>query len=342
MASSFSDKLYEWHLEVERDLPWKENKDPFFIWLSEIILQQTRVEQGKPYFLKFKSRFANVEQLAAVSDEELMKLWEGLGYYSRARNLHKAAKQIVSNGGEFPGNYAELLELPGVGPYTAAAIASFAYDEPVPVIDGNVMRVISRIFGVYDGIDTKEGRQKITNYVDQVFDEQAPAKYNQAIMDFGALHCTPKKPLCLFCPFRETCVAYKENTVKELPFKAKRVAKLDRTIRYALINYKNQILLKKRVDSGIWRHLHDFVEIDQNADKLPELLQHIEYKEQKVDGPYKHVLTHRNLSIYFHIIEAQELEIAKGSPYFLVDRKNLRKFAFPKIIDWYLNEKSIS
>ncbi|WP_235298544.1 A/G-specific adenine glycosylase [Portibacter marinus] len=338
---SFSTSLYRWHSSIDRQLPWKTTDDPFFIWLSEIILQQTRVEQGIPYFLKFRDQYANVHELAAASDEELMKLWQGLGYYSRARNLHKAAKQIVKNGGQFPDNYEGLLELPGVGPYTAAAIASFAYNLPTPVIDGNVTRVISRIFGITEGIDTRAGKRMIIEKLHSVFDATNPAKFNQAIMDFGALQCTPKRPDCRICPFSDGCLAYANRLVEEIPIKIKKVKKSKKTIHYAIIQEHQQLLIKKRVQKGIWQHLHDFPELDKHLRIIDDNGLDLEGKQIKVDGPFKHVLTHLDLKIYFHVIEAQELKLKNGSPYFLVERKNLQKFAFPKIIDWYLTEKSI-
>jgi len=337
MKTSFSKALLSWHQSIERKMPWKENKNPFHIWLSEIILQQTRVEQGTPYFLKFRDRFPDVKSLANASDEELMRLWQGLGYYSRARNLHKAAKQIDKNGGAFPDNYKDLLSLPGVGPYTAAAIASFAFDIAVPVIDGNVNRVIARFRGITEAIDTKEGRKAIEKAVKYVFDTQNPAAFNQAIMDFGALTCKPKRPLCETCPLNLDCIAYKEDLVSTVPLKVKKIKKTNRTFNYVVLSYKDQFLIKKRTKSDIWKHLHDFPELE-SVDKI------LTYKSKKdtiIDGPYKHILSHQNLQVNFHFIEAQELILKKGIEYFLVERENLANFAFPKIIDWYLGKKSI-
>jgi A/G-specific adenine glycosylase len=337
MVNQFANKLLHWHQSIERYLPWKENKNVFHIWLSEIILQQTRVEQGLPYFLKFRDRFKDVVELANTSDEELMRLWQGLGYYSRARNLHKAAKLIAENGGHFPKDYKGLLALPGIGPYTAAAIASFAYDLPHPVIDGNVNRVISRIYGISEGIDTKEGKSKIESVIQKIFDDQQAAAFNQAIMDFGALMCTPKNPDCPTCPFQNECYAYQNDSVSSLPFKAKKVKKQERTFEYALIIYQNQLLLRKRLESDIWQHLHDFPELQDLEGK-------IQYQtEGKIvkEGPFKHILTHRTLFVHFHVIQANQLKLLNGVDYFLVERENLRKFAFPKIIDWYLGTKSI-
>ena len=348
-SNIFTRSLFEWHSTIERNLPWKDDKNVFYIWLSEIILQQTRVEQGIPYFLKFKHRFKNVFELAEATDEELMKLWEGLGYYSRARNMHTAAKEIVANGGEFPVTYEGLLALKGVGPYTAAAIASFAYDLPNPVIDGNVNRVVTRIFGIYEAIDTSEGRNKINKVVSKIFDANQPAAFNQAIMDFGALQCTPKSPKCSDCPFQNDCIAYANDEIALLPFKSKKIKKTNRTIHYLILKSEDNYLIKKRTGKGIWMHLHEFVNIEEEI-LTPELIDialhklssEINYQLKSKSNPYKHLLTHQTLSITFHHIEVNKLILKNGTDYFLVERKNLRNFAFPKIIDWYLKEKSIS
>lgn len=346
MANTFSDILLDWHVTIDRDLPWKKTKDVFYIWLSEIILQQTRVEQGKPYFLKFQSRFRNVHELANASDEELMKLWEGLGYYSRARNLHAAAKAISSAGGKFPDTYEGLLEMKGVGPYTAAAIASFAYDLPVPVIDGNVYRVITRYFGITDAIDTSSGKKKVEELVREVFDADRPAAFNQAVMDFGALQCTPKNPECFDCPFSDSCIAYRNDEVTIIPYKAKKIKKQEVVMHYAVVEDNNRYYIRKRVGNGIWKHLHEFILAEPTDVLAKSALENelsfsaIEYVNSS--GPHTHILTHRKLQVYFHVYTVTDSFVSKGSPYFLVDRENLQKFAFPKIIDWYLEDKMIS
>ncbi|GLR19771.1 A/G-specific adenine glycosylase [Portibacter lacus] len=339
--ASFSSTLLSWHETIQRELPWKDNPNVFHIWLSEIILQQTRVEQGIPYFLKFRNRFKTVKELAECSDEELMKLWEGLGYYSRARNLHKAAKLIHDSGGNFPDTYEGLKALPGIGPYTAAAIGSFAYGLPVPVVDGNVNRVISRIFGIREGIDTKEGKALIEKTVEQVFDKEKPAAFNQAIMDFGALFCKPKNSDCNSCVFNDDCYAFQNEMVSELPLKVKKIKKVNRSLNFAVISYRGKILIKKRIGKDIWRHLHDFYELTADGGINEEDFSAIDYKLDGIQGPIKHVLTHQNLSITFHNYEAQKLILKNGTSYFLVERENLRKFAFPKAFDWYFDKNSI-
>lgn len=348
--STFSDHLLLWHRDVERHLPWKESKNPFHIWLSEIILQQTRVEQGLPYYLKFVETFPDIHSLAQASDEKVMKLWEGLGYYSRARNLHKTAKIISEKGGEFPNSYKGLLKLPGVGAYTAAAIASFAYDEPVPVIDGNVTRIITRIFGITEAVDTSKGKSEVKKFVENVFDRSHPAEFNQAIMDFGALHCTPKRPKCLTCPFKDTCHAFLNDMTTQLPFKAKKITKKIRHLHYVLLYDSKHLMIKKRVGNDIWKHLNDFLLIEKNSKKIREEamnraifqeIEHTTFQSSRISDEFTHLLTHQKLHIRFHEIRVEDLNIKKGSPYFLVEQKNLRKFAFPKIIDWYLENKSI-
>ena len=346
--NKFSTSLLNWHSQINRYLPWKETNDVFHIWLSEIILQQTRVEQGLPYFLKFRERFENIFELAKAEEQEVMKLWEGLGYYSRARNMHYTAKQIAENGGNFPDTYEGLLALKGVGPYTAAAIASFAYNIPVSVMDGNVQRVISRIYGITDAIDTKVGKDKIATALNIVFDSSKPAEFNQAIMDFGATQCLPKNPNCDVCPFEESCIAYKDDLISIIPYKSKKIIKKERVLHYVILGDGEKMVIRKRVQKDIWKHLNEFVLLEKKSiskndikKELKLLNLNIENETIKKEGPFKHVLTHQNLKVYFYQIEISDLSLLNGPEYFLVERKNLRKFAFPKIIDWYLKEKSI-
>ena len=225
-----SNTLISWYFSNKRDLPWRNTQDPYFIWLSEIILQQTRVEQGLPYYLHFAEKYPSVKHLAEASEDEIMRSWQGLGYYSRARNLHNAAKQVVNEyNSEFPKNYNELLKLKGVGEYTAAAIASFAYLEVCPVLDGNVFRFLSRYYGVKTPINSNNAKKEFIELAKQIIDPSQPHTFNQAIMEFGALQCKPKSPDCNVCPFQDSCYAFKNNEVAVLPIKEK---KLKRSIRY--------------------------------------------------------------------------------------------------------------
>ena len=237
MNKSFAALLLKWHKdENRREMPWKGEKNPYYIWLSEIILQQTRVEQGLPYFLRFKQKYPTVKQLAKAKEDEVMKLWQGLGYYSRARNLHETAKNIQQNfKGIFPGTFDELKKLKGVGDYTAAAIASFAFGEKKAVVDGNVIRVLARVFGIETAFDTTKGKKKFAQLAQELIDENNPAVYNQAIMDFGGVVCSPKNPKCEDCPFHKICIAKNHALIEQLPYREKRTKIKNRYFNYLLI-----------------------------------------------------------------------------------------------------------
>lgn len=221
--SSFTNKIVEWYQANLRNLPWRQTVDPFRIWLSEIILQQTRVAQGQPYYLKFIERFPDVFALAKASEQEILRMWQGLGYYTRARNLHQCAKWIVKNhGGRFPDNSGELQKLPGIGPYTAAAIASIAFGERIAALDGNAYRVLSRVFGIEDDIGSEKGRSRFAQVAGTLISKKSPEAFNQAMMDFGAMRCTPRNPLCDDCIFSKQCVAFARGWQKRLPVKSKK------------------------------------------------------------------------------------------------------------------------
>ena len=240
----FTKKLLEWYAQNDRPMPWKGIKNPYFIWLSEVILQQTRVEQGLPYYLKFIKKYPTINSLAKAPEDEILKLWEGLGYYSRARNLHAAAKEIVVNyNGIFPTTYEEILKLKGVGEYTASAIASFAYDLPRAVIDGNVYRVLTRFFGIHTPVDTSKGKKKIRLLADCLLETQKPALYNQAIMDFGAIQCTPKTPECSVCTLKNACTGYGLKKVNTYPVKSKKIKKRKRHFYYLVLKQGSKLLL---------------------------------------------------------------------------------------------------
>ncbi len=257
---SFSNHLIHWYLQNKRELPWRNSQDPYRIWLSEIILQQTRVAQGLPYFEAFLSRFPTVFDLATASEEQVLKLWQGLGYYSRARNLHQTAKVIVlEHNGQFPKTYSELLSLKGIGTYTAAAIASFAYDEAVPVVDGNVFRVLSRYFDVTTDIASSKAKKEFAELASEVMDRQQPALFNQAIMEFGALQCVPKNPNCLNCVFATSCAALQLKKVATLPVKLKKTKITKRFFNYLIFQDANQnSLVNQRTAKGIWHNLYEF------------------------------------------------------------------------------------
>ena len=350
--SFFKKGLLKWFKTNDRPLPWKGEKNPYYIWLSEIILQQTRVEQGLPYFEKFKEHFPTIKELADASEDTVMKLWEGLGYYSRARNLHATAKFIAySLDGVFPDTHEEILKLKGVGPYTAAAIASFAYGLPYAVVDGNVYRVLSRVFGLDTPIDSTPGKKQFAELADQLLAKRRAGVYNQAIMDFGATQCTPAKPNCTICPFKKRCVALASNTVSTLPVKSKKIKKRERHFNYLLIKCGDTILLHKRTEKDIWQNLYDFPLIEATTiltkeeliatDFFKDLLGSTTYQFIKRSKPFKQLLTHQKIIAVFSEISIKKLPKNIPSSFIPVNRKNIPKFAFPKIIDWYLKDKSL-
>lgn len=292
-------------------MPWRNTKDPYKIWLSEIILQQTRIEQGMPYYNRFVEHYPTVHDLANANQQEVMKLWEGLGYYSRARNLHATA-QFVSEElkGSFPDSYAGLVKLKGIGPYTAAAIASFSFDEPVPVIDGNVFRFAARYFGIHDDIADAKNRKHFENVLDKVISKDQPADFNQAIMEFGATVCTPSNPSCTDCVFQSTCYAFDKNVQATLPVKSKKVKVKEQYIYYILYEHDGHTLLRERKES-IWNGLFEFHAITSNSKLEEELMLHQIPMADKgeiteIVGPVKHLLSHRKLWVHFIHIELKK------------------------------------
>jgi A/G-specific adenine glycosylase len=347
----FTKKLLQWHESHHRPLPWKGEKNPYLVWLSEIILQQTRVEQGLPYFKKFKEKYPTVQDLARAQEDEIMKMWEGLGYYSRARNLHSAAKFIAFElQGIFPTMFEDIRSLKGVGDYTAAAIASFAFDLPYTVVDGNVYRVLSRYFGIGEPIDTTKGRKLFAQLAQELLDETQPGKYNQAIMDFGATHCTPAAPQCIKCPFNLHCEAYHQNKTDILPIKSKKPARRQRFFNYLIINQKNSVFIKKRTERDIWQNLYDFPLIETGA--LPEHRRQViesefwnrwlgqeQYKILLISTPFKQELTHQQVIALFWEIEVDINFSSPETNWKQTERSQLKNFAFPKIIDLYFKQK---
>ncbi|MEH6745547.1 MAG: A/G-specific adenine glycosylase [Maribacter arcticus] len=268
---SFSGIILDWYHQNKRSLPWRKSLNPYKIWLSEIILQQTRVAQGAPYYLRFVEQFPTVHHMANASEEEVLKLWQGLGYYSRARNLHASAKIVVNQyNGEFPDTYNELLKLKGVGDYTASAISSICFNEPQAVVDGNVYRVLSRYFGIDIPINSAEGIKYFKSLAEKVMDVNDIRDYNQGIMEFGAIQCSPKKPLCLHCPLNESCVALQKGIVGQLPVKLKKTKVRNRFFNYIIPIYidadGNRFTnLQQRKGKGIWQNLWEFPLIESNS-----------------------------------------------------------------------------
>lgn len=355
LISFFQENLHQWASENLRPMPWKNEKNPYLIWLSEIILQQTRVEQGLPYFEKFKTKYPTVKDLADAPEDEVMKMWEGLGYYSRARNLHFTAKTISNElGGVFPSNFDSIKKLKGVGDYTASAIASFAYDLPYAVLDGNVYRVFSRILGIKTPIDSSQGKKEFTKVTAEFLDKKHPAKYNQAIMDFGATQCLPAKPDCETCPFRENCFAFENNEISNLPVKVKKIKKRTRYFNFLIFEQGENTWIQRREEKDIWQKLYQFplIETDIQIDDFSDFQKKEEWKDffKKNDfnlvsksNPYRHILTHQNIIGTFWKIEIRSTTKPKFKPsYITIAKSNLSKHAFPRIIDLYLNDKTLT
>jgi len=342
----FTKNILSWNENSnQRTMPWKGEKNPYLIWLSEIILQQTRVEQGLPYFEAFKKKYPTVQQLAKAPQDEVMKLWQGLGYYSRARNLHFTAKYITENlKGIFPDNFQSLQQLKGVGAYTAAAIASFAYDEPVAVVDGNVIRILSRYLGIEIPFDTTEGKKKFAALAQQLISEKNPAAYNQAIMDYGATVCTPQNPDCNNCVLNKNCFAFDKSIVELLPVRSKKLIKKERHFCYVIIHQQNQTFIRQRTENDIWKQLYEFPLIESDCpfgkdiqQNIFNLLEKNEFKITHRSEVFKQLLTHQKLHINFVEVvmdSAQLLDLEKK--YIRVAKSKLKKFAFPKTIAEYL------
>lgn len=355
----FRQNLLKWFATNHRPMPWKGVRDPYIIWLSEIILQQTTVAQGTSYFEKFCERYPSVTDLAQAPSDEVMKLWEGLGYYSRARNLHATAKYITDDlKGLFPNTYEDILKLKGIGPYTAAAIAAFAYDLPHAVLDGNVYRVLSRFFGIETPIDTTEAKHIFTELAHSVLDPKRPADFNQAIMDFGATHCTPSNPKCGQCPLQAKCSAFLDNKVSILPIKSKKLVRKTRFFNYLVVHEGDLVFIRKRLEKDIWQDLYEFplIETDdlidtllsehflkQDNDRLDFPFDFNELRFIKKSQPYQQLLTHQKIIAIFWVFEHSKTDkILRGGNFIKIEYEQLCNYAFPKVIDIYLKEKVLT
>ncbi len=340
MSDTLAAKLLEWYASNGRELPWRQTSDPYLIWISEIILQQTRVAQGYEYFLRFVERFPDVKTLAGASEEEVMKYWQGLGYYSRARNLHEAAKSMA--GGRFPETYEGVRNLKGVGDYTAAAICSIAYDMPYAVVDGNVYRVLSRYFGVDIPIDSTEGKKYFAALAQEMLDKAHPADYNQAIMDFGAIQCTPQSPGCLLCPLAGSCAALAEGMVMKLPVKQRKTKVSNRYFNYLFVRMGACTLLHKRTGDDIWKNLYELplIETDRHLSET-ELLSSPQFRSFFAEGEVpvvrvlkkgvKHVLSHRVIYADFYEVSLPE-NSASFQGFQRVELAGLDQYAVSRLI----------
>jgi A/G-specific adenine glycosylase len=333
--------IVDWYLENKRDLPWRSSRAPYSVWLSEIILQQTRVEQGLPYYIRFIREFPTVHDLASSSEEKVLKLWQGLGYYSRARNLHATAQHISKNlKGVFPKSHSELIKLKGVGDYTASAIASICYKEPAAVVDGNVYRVLARVFGIELSIDDHSGKKYFKKIAQELIDVVDPGTFNQALMEFGSRHCIPRNPECITCILRDTCVAFQTNKVSELPVRSKKIPIKKIYYNYIVpITRERQTLLIKRPSNGFWGQMYEFPLVETNDEE--------EYSSWKEDDQFKslstqigieaihpfhsdpvvHKLSHRHIYARFWIAELTG-ELENGIPI-----TELEKYPVPRLID---------
>jgi A/G-specific adenine glycosylase len=340
----FSKKIVEWYLENKRDLPWRHTNDPYKIWLSEIILQQTRVAQGLPYYQSFIHHYPTVRELAKAPEQQVLRHWQGLGYYTRARNLHKCARYLVDNHqGQFPKNFSALKLLPGVGEYTAAAIASFCYQEPVAVVDGNVFRVLSRVFGLDTAINSPAGKKQFNELAGQLIDKTQPHIHNQAIMEFGATLCTPKNPACENCPLNKSCFAKLNGLRDSLPVKQPKVKSRHRYFYYLVHRRKDKIHMKKRESKDIWTGLYDFPLIER-AKPLSEKkivtemasVFNLDPENCEVTTVYKHVLTHQRIFCRFVVLnDDKTTENRTGKFYSRTAVLNLPK---PVLISRFLND----
>ena len=340
----FSNHLVDWYLHNKRSLPWRTTKNPYYIWLSEIILQQTRIDQGMAYYFKFITQFPSIFDLAAASEETVLKLWQGLGYYSRARNLHFSAKYIVNElNGAFPSNYKDLLKLKGVGDYTASAVASICFNEPTAVVDGNVYRVLARYFGIDTPINTSKGIKEFKLLAQELINTKIPGTHNQAIMEFGAIQCKPQNPDCNKCPLNNSCVALSKNIIRQLPVKENKLKVRKRYFNYLVIQTKNNKTQLVKREKGIWQNMYQFPLIETNKPiNQQELIEHTTFNElfntknvtiklhTKIVKPHK--LSHQHIYTKFWIIKTP------NSLNFRHSWNDIKKYPVPVLIDNFLNE----
>lgn len=343
---NFSRQITDWYRQNKRELPWRQTSNPYYIWLSEIILQQTRVNQGMNYYLKFVDHYPTINELANADEQEVLNDWQGLGYYSRARNLHATAKLIHSKyNGDFPKTHEEILTLKGVGSYTAAAIASFAYNLPHAVVDGNVYRVLSRVFDINLPIDSNEGQKTFAQIANELLDKENPSLHNQAIMEFGALQCTPSTPNCLDCPFQQECLALKNGSITQRPVKKGKTKIRNRYFHYFHFNTGKETILQKRTEKDIWQHLYEFPKIEFDKEQDYEVIKQyikdnynvtpISHSIQK-----KHILSHQH--IYCIFWEFDSIPSKLNQEWELINTINFNNYPIPRAIDRYLEEKDKS
>ena len=346
----FSNQIIPWYQKNLRKLPWRETKDPYKIWISEVILQQTRVDQGLPYYNNFLKAFPTIQKLAIAEENQVLKLWQGLGYYSRARNLHTTAKQITTKrNGHFPTDYHDILKLKGVGTYTAAAISSFCYGKPYPVLDGNVYRVISRVFGIYDDIDSPAGKKIFSDKLSILINVKQPGLFNQAMMEFGALQCVPGIPNCNKCIFKAQCHAYNKNVINQLPKRSKKVSIRIRYFNYMMINDNNSFFLQKRTKKDIWQNLYEPLLIE--SDKVLNRKEIMSTKEwmrlfskgivlKNASKVYCHKLTHQTIFARFWVIKSKGP--VKIKELRRIKQSEIKNYPMSKLIETYIDNISVN
>ncbi|HEY4324303.1 MAG TPA: A/G-specific adenine glycosylase [Mucilaginibacter sp.] len=337
---NFNDDLLQWYEKNKRDLPWRNSSDAYVIWLSEIILQQTRVEQGLPYFYRFLEKYPDVEAFASAEEDDILKLWQGLGYYSRGRNMLKTARMVQElYNGKFPESYAQLIKLKGIGEYTAAAIASFSSNETKAVVDGNVYRVLSRYFGIDEPINSTKGKKIFQSVASELLNKQWPGLHNQAMMEFGAMLCKPKNPACGICPVKTGCHAFLHNATTSLPVKLNKVKVRERFFNYFLMADGNTILVNKRDESDIWANMYDLPLIETKSLISPTELFNLpvvneffgtNIRVQEISQVKKHILTHQRLYVRLVILDNKPIKLKDN--WFFTPAENLKKLAVPKII----------
>jgi len=345
----FNSKTHSWYSLYKRDLPWRNTREPYLIWLSEIILQQTRIDQGMAYYSRFADEFPTISALADASEDQILKLWQGLGYYSRARNLHFTAKFIQQNyNGIFPEDYNSIRSLKGIGEYTAAAIASISFNLEYPTVDGNVFRVLSRFFGISDPIDTGTGKKIFNELAKELIKGTDPGMHNQAIMEFGALQCTPKNPDCNQCPLNQRCFAFLNQKIAELPVKKNKTKQRDRYFNYLVLSFKDHTWLRKRVENDIWKNLFEFPIIETEAEiGIEKLIVQAEFQKfvsnadqaviKNVSDWKIHILSHQRIHYHFVCIQLTD-EIQVTTDLIRVNKEDIFNFAVPKLLETYLNE----
>lgn len=346
----FGKKVISWYHKNKRELPWRNTTDPYKIWLSEVILQQTRVDQGLAYYYRFTETYPEVKQLANASEDEILKLWQGLGYYSRARNLHSAAKDILKRfNGVFPGNFEEIRSLKGVGDYTAAAIASFAFKLPHAVVDGNVFRVLSRYSGISTAIDSGAGKKEFTALANELLGKHQPDIFNQAIMEFGSKQCKPVSPDCQSCPLQTTCYAFTSGKVNSLPVKSKKTKIRKRFFHYLVIREKDNFFIRQRKEKDIWTGLHDFPLIETaKPESSGTVITSEEWKsyfgERKseitnISNEHRHILSHQHIHATFYEIRSDLKTFnEKKENWKKVNSESVKEFAVPRLIEEYLKQ----